>query len=171
MMKSTVYLETSVISYLTARPSRDLVIAAHQQITRDWWDNILPQYMPCISIVVLEEASQGDPNAARLRMEKLAEFPVLDLMPDVQKPAEMYFTAIGIPEKARADAYHLAFAAWHGVDYLLSWNCTHIVAERVRRIVEGVNTKFGIQTPVIYTPKKLMEIQHHANRSDYPRAS
>jgi predicted nucleic acid-binding protein len=155
--KLTVYIETSVVSYLTARPSRDLVIAAHQQITRDWWDTALAQYEAFISPIVLDEISQGDQQAAQLRLEQVRNFSVLEIVPEVATLADAYFEALQIPEKARLDAYHLALTAWHGMDFLVSWNCTHIVSGRVRRTIETINAQFGIRTPVICTPEELME--------------
>jgi len=156
-MKPTVYIETSVISYLTAKPSRDLVIAAHQQITLEWWETAMPNYEVFISPIVLDEASKGDLKAAGLRLEKISTLPLLEVVREVHDLAESYFTRIEIPEKARADAYHIALAAWHGIDYLVSWNCTHIANGRIRMVVEEINSERGIRTPVICTPEELME--------------
>ncbi len=157
MTKRAVYLETSVISYLTARPSRDLIVAAHQQITRDWWDNELSRYEVLISPLVLEEASKGDPQASQKRLEAIQSFPVVEIDENVRKLADIYFARVRLPEKAKADAYHLALATWHGMDFLLSWNCTHIVNGHVRLILEEINSEQGIRTPVICTPEELME--------------
>lgn len=156
MPQLSLYLETSVISYLTARPSRDLVIAAHQQITREWWDNVLYQYQVFISVVVLEEITKGDRKAAQLRLEQVTNFPLVEIVPDVVNLAEVYFSMLQIPEKARLDTYHLALATWHGLDFLVSWNCTHIVSARVRRVLEEINAQFGFRTPIICTPEELM---------------
>jgi len=156
-MKCSVYIETSVVSYFTARPSRDLVVAAHQQLTREWWESALPRLAPFSSAVVLEEAGRGDPQAARERLRVLANLPLLEVLPEVRDLADHYFSVLDIPEQARADAYHLAIATWHGMDYLVSWNCAHIVAARVRRVVHEINADRGIQTPVICTPEELME--------------
>ena len=157
-VKPTVYIETSVISYLTAKPSRDLVVAAHQQVTHDWWDLALPKLEGFISAIVLEEIARGDPQAAQLRLQRVASFPILEIVREVHELAEAYFVAINIPQKARADAYHLALATWHGLDYLVSWNCTYIVSGRVCMIVEEVNARFDVRTPVICTPEELMEV-------------
>ena len=157
-MKPTVYIETSVISYAASRHSRDLVVAAHQQITYEWWNQALPKFEAFVSPVVLEEISKGDPNASQLRLEKVTAFAVLGITPDVQKLADSYFQAIEIPESARADSYHLALSAWHGMDFLVSWNCVHIVSGRVKMIIEEINAGFAIHTPVICTPEELMEV-------------
>jgi predicted nucleic acid-binding protein len=132
MEKQSVYIETTVISYLTARPSRDLVVAAHQQVTAEWWGNSLPLLDPFVSPLVIEEVSKGDETAAKLRLEKIAEFPILEITDEVRELAELYFERIPIPGKARGDAYHLAVATYHGMDFLVSWNFTHILSARVR---------------------------------------
>ncbi|MBI4555984.1 MAG: type II toxin-antitoxin system VapC family toxin [Candidatus Hydrogenedentes bacterium] len=158
MSKPSVYIETSVVSYLAAAPSRDLLAAAHQQVTSDWWENVLPRCTAYVSPVVLEEISKGDRQQARIRLAKLARFSVLEVNPDVHDLANLYFAEINIPDKAMADAYHLALATWHGMDYLVSWNCRHIASGRVRSILERVNSKRGIASPVICTPEELMEV-------------
>ena len=157
-MKPTVYIETSVVSYLTARPSRDLIVAGHQQITAEWWSSVRPQVDCFISPFVIEEASRGDEEASERRMAALAGFAILEVNEDVQRLAERYFSAIDLPDRARIDAFHLAMAVWHGTDYLLSWNCKHIASARVRKTLAEINETLGIQTPVICTPEELMEV-------------
>jgi len=156
-MKPTVYIETSVVSYVTARRSRDLVVAAHQEITQEWWETALPSFSGYVSPIVLEETSRGDARAAHKRLDLIAGLPVLEVLPEVRELADAYFRATAIPEKARGDSYHLALAAWHGMDFLVSWNCTHIVSGRVRRAVDDINLELGIRTSVICTPEELME--------------
>jgi predicted nucleic acid-binding protein len=160
MPKQTVYIATTVLSYLTSRPSRDLLVAAHQQVTVDWWDNWLPLFDAFISALVIEEASRGDEVAARLRLEKVAGFPVLEITNGVRRLAEHYFETIQVPEKARGDAFHLALAVFHGMDFLVTWNFGHILNPRVRTIVQPINTVQGISTPIICTPEELMEVEH-----------
>jgi predicted nucleic acid-binding protein len=157
-MKPTVYIETSVISYLTAQVSRDLIVAAHQELTIEWWEQALPKLQPYVSPVVLEEIAKGDPDAAKKRMKVVSAFGVLEVVPEIRDLAERYFAAIDLPEKARADAYHLALAVWHGMDYLVTWNCTHIAGAKVKLIVQQVNAGRGIESPIICTPEELMEI-------------
>ena len=146
------------MSYLTARPSRDLIIAAHQQVTLEWWENALPLLDPFVSIVVIEEASRGEPEAARLRLEKISSFPVLEVARGVRELAELYFAQTQIPGKARADAYHLALASFHGMDFLVSWNFTHIVGATVKTAIREINASRYIHTPFICTPEELMEV-------------
>lgn len=157
-MRSTVYLESTVISYYSARQSRDLIVAAHQQITINWWENVLPNLDAFISQVVLDEISQGDPTASQARYDSIKGFPLLEMKNEIVELAEEYFTAIQIPETKRADAFHLALAVRHGMDYLVTWNCTHIAGARVRSIIEKINSQHGIESPVICTPEELMEL-------------
>ncbi len=158
MSKNSVYLETTVVSYLTARPSRDLIATAHQQITRKWWNKALPHYNAFISSLVLEEAANGDSHAAQRRLDKIRHFPTLEIDKEVQDLAMLYFSALQLPEKARADAYHLALATWHGLDFLVSWNCTHITNGHVRLILDKINNQQGMKTPIICTPEELLEV-------------
>ena len=131
LMKPTVYVETSVISYLTARPSRDLIVAGHQQITADWWDSARDQVECFVSPFVIQEISRGDQKLVKMRLAAVADFPVLRLNQEIYQLAQQYFAAVNIPEKSKIDAFHLAVAAWYGTDYVLSWNCKHIVSSRV----------------------------------------
>lgn len=156
--KPTVYIETSIISYLTARPSRDLIVAAHQQITRDWWETALPKYEAVISPIVLDEIAKGDSQAAQLRLEQVSDFAILAITPEVRSLANLYFEALQIPEKARADTYHLALASNQGINFLVSWNCRHIVNANFTIKIENINSRYGIRTPIICTPDTLMEI-------------
>jgi hypothetical protein len=157
-MKQSVYIESTVISYLTAKPSRDLVVAAHQQITREWWDFALPKLTPFISQFVVNEISFGDPLASKARLNVCSGISLLEMTQDVNHLAKLYFNAIRIPEKAKADAYHLALATWHGLDFMVSWNCTHIASGRVRSIVEQINDDNNLASPTICTPEELMEV-------------
>ncbi|MBI2952003.1 type II toxin-antitoxin system VapC family toxin [bacterium] len=158
MPKQSVYIETTVVSYLTARPSRDLIVAAHQQVTVEWWENVLPLLDPFVSPIVIEEASRGDESAARERLARIEALPVLEVTDEIRDLADRYFERIQIPEKARGDAYHLALATYHGMDFLVSWNFTHILGARVRGALHEINTLRGITTPIICTPEELMEV-------------
>lgn len=157
-VEQSVYIETTVVSYMVARPSRDLIVAAHQQVTVEWWKKSLPLFEPFISPVVIEEASRGDEAAAKQRLMKISDFPLLEITEEVRQLADLYFEKIQIPEKARADAYHLAIATCHGIDFLVSWNFTHILSARVRAVIQNINTIKGISTPMICSPEELMEV-------------
>lgn len=151
-----VYVETSVISYLTAWPSRDLVKAAHQQITREWWET-RERFEIYISQIVLREASSGDPVAANARMESLSGFPVLTAGPEAGALAQQLLLQGSLPAKAAVDALHIAIAVVNGIDYLLTWNCTHIANAMMRIRIEGVCRQCGYEPVVLCTPEELME--------------
>src|SRR5687767_6448155 len=127
-VKPVVYVESSVISYLTSSTSRDLVVAGHQAVTAEWWKDELPKFKPVISPVVIDEISAGDPQAAMKRLAEVEGMDLLEINNDIKDLAARYFEAIAIPEGARADALHLALATWHGTDYLVTWNCRHIAS-------------------------------------------
>lgn len=157
-MNPTVYIESTVISYVTAKPSRDLIVAAHQQITTEWWASVRPKVDCFISPFVIQEISAGDEEAAKKRLETVGDLPVLEVNKEIQQLAQRYFDALEIAEKAKLDASHLAVAVWHEVDYLLSWNCKHIVSGRVKKMLEKINTDLNMKTPVFCTPEELMEV-------------
>jgi hypothetical protein len=158
MAKPKVYIESTVISYCTALGTRDLIMAAHQQITLEWWKGVLPDLDPYVSQVVFDEISRGDADAARRRLSVIGKFRVLEMSPSIASLADLYFRALDIPKKARNDSFHLALAVCHGMDYLVSWNCTHISSGRVRNTIGRINDERGYETPIICTPEELMEV-------------
>jgi hypothetical protein len=155
-MKPRVYIETTIVSYLTARPSRDLVLAAEQEITREWWGGRLV-YDLFISQLVLDEAGAGDADAAALRLNALGEAVLLDTTEDAISLGRYLLEAGGLPVKAAADALHIAIAAVHGLDYLLTWNCTHIANARKRGKIDSLCRAAGYDPPIICTPLELEE--------------
>ena len=155
-MQPKVYLETSVISYLTAWPSRDLIKAAHQEITREWWQG-RTRFELYVSQVVLREAGGGDPEAARRRLESIADIPVLTASPEASALAQQLVAQGSLPAKAAVDALHIAIAVVNGVDYLMTWNCTHIANASMRRKIEAICRQSGYQPVVLCTPEELME--------------
>ncbi|MEW6357925.1 MAG: type II toxin-antitoxin system VapC family toxin [Planctomycetota bacterium] len=157
MAKASVYLETTIISYLTSRPSRDLVVSAHQQITHDWWDKVRRRFEIMVSEAVMEEIRSGDPDAAARRIEVARQFRVLELTEDVGKLAQIYQRELGVPSRAKTDVVHIAFAVAYAADYLMTWNCSHIAnGEVIRRLID-LNTEMGRFTPLIVTPEELLE--------------
>ncbi len=157
-MNTTVYIESSVISYYTAKPSRDLIVAAHQQITLEWWEIVRPKINCFVSPFVIQEISRGNEEAAQKRINAISDFSVLELNREIQELAQKYFASLEIPDKAKLDASHIAVAVWHKMDYVLSWNCKHIVSGRIRKMLEEINDKLNIKTPVLCTPEELMEV-------------
>jgi hypothetical protein len=155
-MRERVYLETTIPSYLTAWPSRDLVRAAHQQITREWWEQRRHQFELFISQVVLRESQAGDPAAASERLEVLRDFPSLEQTEEATAMAQVLLDQVPLPERAAVDALHIAIATVHGMDYLLTWNCTHIANAALRDQIESVCRASGYEPPVICTPEELL---------------
>ena len=151
-----VYLETTIISYLTASPSRDIIQTAHQQVTRDWWD-CRGRFDLFVSQAVLEEAGRGDPDAAKRRTQALSGIAVLGVGSDVARFAEHLFEVGAIPRKAALDAVHIAVAVLNGMDYLLTWNCAHIANAAVRGKIEQACRDHRLEPVVICTPEELME--------------
>jgi hypothetical protein len=154
-MKSRLYLETSIPSYLTSRPSRDLIIAGHQQITREWWEKRRHAFQVYISQLVVDEASAGDPGAARERLIVLQPLPLLDITPQVAELATGILASGIIPRKAATDAAHIAIAALHGMDFLLTWNCAHIANAAIAKTLALICREHECECPVICTPEEL----------------
>ena len=156
-MKPRVYIETTVISYLTARPARDVVIAGHQQSTRDWWATASERFELVISELVREEAGAGDPDAVRARLSLITSLALLDATTEAQELAEKLVSASAVPEAATRDAAHIAIAAANGIEYLVTWNFRHIANAVTRPQIESVCRQAGFESPVICTPEELME--------------
>jgi predicted nucleic acid-binding protein len=158
-MKEAIYIETSVISYYTSWPSRDIIVLAHQEITRQWWAKALKRFEVYISEVVVEEARAGDPVAANKRLECISGYQNLELNERVEKMAQIYADQLNIPAKAIRDAAHMAVASVHNIDYLVTWNCTHLAnAEIIKRLIK-INKRHNIGTPIICTPEELMGVE------------
>lgn len=158
-MKYQVYVETSVISYLTGRPSRDLVVAAHQTITRQWWEERSDVFELFISDITLEEAGQGAPEAASARLAVMGAFPVLSTDEAAASIARRLVSAGLVPQAAVADALHIGTATTHGMDYLLTWNCRHLANALMRNRIVAFIEGEGLACPVICTPEELQETQ------------
>ena len=156
-MPGTVYIETTIPSYLAARPSRDLVTAAHQQLTVEWWQTRRSAFELYISELVLQESGLGDPDVAQRRLDQLVGIASLAITPPAQGLARAFLEGGLLPAKAAADALHIAVAAAHGVDYLLTWNIRHLANAAMRRRIEAACRAAGMMAPVLCTPEELME--------------
>lgn len=157
-MKPRLYIETSIPSYLTARRSRDLIATANQELTQEWWETRKDDFYLVISEFVLREASAGDPIAASNRLASIAGIPELNVTDEVGELARMLIEQIPIPKKAQLDAFHIAIAAVHGIDYLLTWNCTHINNAEFRPRIEAICRSQGFEPPIICTPQELLKV-------------
>ncbi len=168
-MNPSVYVETSVVSYLTARPSRDVVVAAYQEVTREWWRSAPGEFVLYVSALVISEARTGDPEAVRARLDILATLPLLDATGPAVELTEKLLDRGAVPRNAAEDAAHIAIAAANGVDYLVTWNFRHIANATMRSRIEDVCRRSGYGPPVICTPSELVETRHarDANRPDH----
>ena len=158
-MKQKVYIETSILSYLTARPSNDLRAMANQNTTIEWWENRMPEFDIFISEFVVAESSQGNADAAARRLAVIEQIPELEIEENVRQLGRALIAEGPIPVGAEIDAYHIAVAAVNGMDYLLTWNCKHIANAVMRPMVEQVCRNYGFEPPTICTPQELMEGQ------------
>ena len=157
-MSSTVYIETSIIGYLTSRPSRDLITAANQRLTHDWWNQCRKNFDIFISQFVIDECAVGDAIAVKERLDVIADIRQLDVTEAVEALADVLVHQVLLPEKAQVDALHIAIATVHGMEYLLTWNCTHIANAVLRPQIETTCRSFSYEPPTICTPQELMEV-------------
>lgn len=156
-MAPRVYIETTFVSYLTAWPSRDVVIAGHQQVTHDWWNTRRSYYELCVSELVLDEAGAGDPQAAKERLLILQPMLVIETTQEARDLAKELLRAGALPAKASVDAQHIAVAATNAIPYLLTWNCRHLANATMRPVIEAVCNAKGLKAPIICTPEELLE--------------
>ena len=155
-MRQRVYIETSVVSYLTARPTRDLVSAARQAITREWWQGKRAELDLFTSQVAIEEARQGDPEGAARRLEILAAIPKLEVTSDAIALARALVKAGVLPRTAVTDALHIAVATLGSVDILLTWNCRHLANASFIEPVAALLRKRGHKPPIVCTPEYVL---------------
>jgi hypothetical protein len=157
MAKPRVYIETSVVSYLTSRPSRDVVVVGHQQITRDWWQMRRGNFHLVASQLVVQEAGAGNETAAQARLEVLDEVELIEAKEAASKLSRELVERGPLPQSAVGDALHIAIAVTTGVDYLLTWNCRHLANAKMRTAIERVCRSNGYEPCIICTPEELME--------------
>ena len=152
----SVYLETSFISYWVARPSGDLLVAAHQKTTQDWWAARRDQFTCNVSQVVIDEASSGDSAEVQKRLAIISGLAILEVTSDAESLTQAIMAAGMLPAHAFPDAAHVAVATVHGVDYLLTWNCKHLANAQIARQLARVCEELGHRMPIICTPEELM---------------
>jgi hypothetical protein len=155
-MKEAIYLETTIISYYTARPSRDIIITSHQQITKEFIDGAIDQYDIFVSELVRDECRSGDPEAAALRLELLRDFSVLEVNEKVLSLSKSLVASNIVPMQYVEDALHISLATIHGIDFLVTWNCKHIANAHIKKKMEETIQENGYIMPVICTPEELM---------------
>jgi len=156
-VKPKVYVETTVISYLVALPSRDVIVAAHQQITDEWWRTRRQLFDLFASQLVLREAQAGDKELAQRRLAVLEDAELLEVTEEVLALSEHLITPGPLPRKAAEDAVHIAVAVVNGLDYLITWNCKHIANAKMRDKIDDVCRAMGYEPVIICTPEELFE--------------
>jgi len=155
--KPSVYLETTIISYLVGWLNRnDLQVAAHQEITRRWWSNRRSEFELFASTVVFDEASEGDPALAAERLQFLQEVQLLRVPKEAHALKAVLLRRTQIPSKAENDALHIAIAAVHGIEILATWNCKHIANGLILPTVYDVCRLGGYEPPLVCTPYELL---------------
>jgi hypothetical protein len=162
----SVYLETTFVSYLVALPSRDVIVAGHQQTTQDWWANRRHDFHCLVSQVVLDEASAGDPAEANKRLAVIGGLPSLEVTKDAEFLTRAVMAAGILPPHAFPDAAHVAVSAVHNVDYPITWNCKHLANAQIARRIAIVCERLNYKMPIICTPEELMGTYDHVGRPD-----
>jgi threonine dehydrogenase-like Zn-dependent dehydrogenase len=153
----TVYVETSVLSYLVAWPSKNPRVASNQELTRLWWETRRQDFELYGSAIVLGEAQRGDARAAAARLAIARELKLAQVTREALALAAALVSGAGVPRKANEDALHIATAATNGLDYLLTWNCTHIANAVTIPRVNAICRSHGFEPPLIYTPQEFMD--------------
>ena len=154
-MPPSVYVETSVISYYAARASRDIVTAARQTLTQEWWEDARDRFDLYVSVLVVEEAKGGGAEAVRRRLSAISGLPILEINDAADQLAKRFLAGGAMPVSSPEDALHISLATVHGMDFLLTWNFRHInnaeLKTRIRTIIEAA----GYESPVICSPEEL----------------
>lgn len=156
MANPSVYIETTIVSYLTAWSSRDVVRLAQQELTIQWWRERRPDFELFTSQFVIDESAAGDPAAAASRLANLIGIPLLAITPEVVPLASRLLAEGALPAKARLDALHLAVAAANGMQYLMTWNCKHLANATLWGRMAQTCIAAGFGAPIICTPSELM---------------
>lgn len=157
IVKPRVYIETSIVSYLTSRTSNDLRMMANRDVTIEWWDLRRTGFCLFVSEFVVAEASRGDPGAASRRMSVIEGIEEIEAGEAVKELARLLMAEGALPANSEMDALHVAVATVNGMDYLLTWNCKHIANAVLRPVIERVCRQYGFEPPVICTPLELIE--------------
>ncbi|MBD2595105.1 type II toxin-antitoxin system VapC family toxin [Nostoc spongiaeforme FACHB-130] len=155
-MSETVYIETSILGYLTARSTDNLILAANMKITQDWWTIRRSSFVLYASEIVEDEAARGDAAIAAQRLNLLQSLPFLDLIEETRELAQEFLQQSNLPPKASNDALHIALATVYGLDYLLTWNCKHMANAQIQKKLSQISSDLGYELPIICTPYELM---------------
>jgi predicted nucleic acid-binding protein len=155
-VSETVYIETSILGHLTARPTDNLILAANIKITQDWWNDCRGSFVLYASEVVEDEAARGDQEIADRRLNLLQSLMLLELTEEALELAQAFLNQSNLPSKASNDALHIALATVYGLDYLLTWNCKHMANAQIQRKLSQISSQLGYVLPIICTPYELI---------------
>jgi len=155
-VSESVYIETSILGYLSARPTDNLIVAANMKITLDWWNIRRDSFVLYASEVVENEAARGDTAIAAQRLSLLQSFTFLDITEEAVEVAQEFLKQSNLPPKASNDALHMALATVYGLDYLLTWNCKHMANAQIQKKLSQISSDLGYKLPFICTPLELM---------------
>ncbi|MFM5981762.1 MAG: type II toxin-antitoxin system VapC family toxin [Sphaerospermopsis kisseleviana] len=155
-MNESVYIETSILGHLTARPTDNLIVAANVKITQDWWNEYRRSFMLYASEIVEDEAGKGDPEMASQRLNLLQSLMLLELTEEAFELSQAFLSQSNLPQKAFNDALHMALATVYNLDYLLTWNCKHMANAQIQRKLARISSDLGYVLPVICTPYELI---------------
>ena len=158
-MSKTVYVETSIFGYLTARPTDNLILTANIKITQDWWNEYRSSLVLYTSELVEDEAARGDSTISGQRLNLLQSLTFLDLTEEATDLAQEFLRQSNLPAKASNDALHMALATVYGLDYLLTWNCKHMANSQIQRKLSEISLGLGYQLPFICTPYEFMTLE------------
>ncbi len=159
-MNPTLYVESSIFSYLRSRPSGHVVSAARQLVTQRWWQMERSKYDLVTSQYVIDEIAEGDPVLASERLDSAADIPMAELLDSAVELAEASLLSHILPDRARLDALHICLATVHKIEYLLTWNCTHIANGRILPRVDSFMSKKGYRLPFVCTPEELIDDEY-----------
>ena len=155
-MKPKLYVETSIVSYITSRPSRDVVINANQQLAQEWWES-RHNFDLFVSELVIDEVSKGEMLMANKRLDLISGILLIDFNDEAKDLAKEILRQNVLPLKATLDVFHIAVTVVHEIDFLLTLNCKHIANAFIFRRIEKICSKFGYETPIVCTPQEILE--------------
>ena len=154
-MKEKVYLDTTIPSYIIAKPSRDIILLSHQELTKEWWKESKDNYELFISDIVVIEVEEGDKDYAKKRRDLLSGITVLENNSEIEVLVKQYMNHFHFPDKLYRDMYHVAFAVYYNIDFLLTWNFTHLNNAHFKVQLHRFNQKIGYNIPEICSPEEL----------------
>jgi predicted nucleic acid-binding protein len=156
IVRPSVYIDTSIPSYLTSRPSREWPLKRYQWVTCLFWNAHGARFEMHVSRFVVDEVKAGDPDAAQKRVEAISSLPRLEIPDDVDRLTALILKKTGLPNSAKADAEHVAIAATHKIEFLATWNCKHLANPAITPKVARACERAGFRSPAICTPEVIL---------------